>query len=441
MMKRAMVGMVMLMGVALGAQQARSAESDVPSSPRPQIPDHTFTITDYGAKGDGATMSTGAIENAIAACKSAGGGVVVVPRGKFLTGPFFFISRMNLRLDEGATLLFTDDAQAYPVKSNRHQHAITAEKCHDIAITGKGVIDGNGEKWWVAFRKIKGTPQQNRDPRRPNLVDMDRCQRVLVQDVTLRNSPNFHLVPRDCQDVTIEGIHITAPGKAPNTDGIDPSGWNYLITRCQIDVGDDCIAIKPQGRPVDGKPSCENFFITDCAFRHGHGLSIGGQTPGGMKHMIVRNCTFDGTDAGIRMKASRTEGGLVEDLTYDNLAMKNVKVVLFITSYYPNNITPKEPAKDPARPITATTPTWRDIRISNLHAVDCEEAGRIFGLPESPVVDLVLSNVTIKAKKGLQIYNAKQIELKNCHVTAQQGAAFIVDNAQVTGLPANAVAQ
>jgi polygalacturonase len=160
-----------------------------------------------------------------------------------------------------------------------------------------------------------------------------------------------------------------------------------------------------------------------------------------MKHMIVRNCTFDGTDAGIRMKASRTEGGLVEDLTYDNLAMKNVKVVLFITSYYPNNITPKEPAKDPARPITATTPTWRDIRISNLHAVDCEEAGRIFGLPESPVVDLVLSNVTIKAKKGLQIYNAKQIELKNCHVTAQQGAAFIVDNAQVTGLPANAVAQ
>jgi polygalacturonase len=435
--RRAVIAVALLsLFLGLGGRAWADDQTALPAVPRPRIPDRAFAITDYGAKGDGTTMNTDAITKAIAACKAAGGGVVVVPAGKFLTGPFALASKTNLRLDQGATLFFTDADDAFPVKDHRHQHAITAEDCTDVAITGRGTIDGNGNRWWVEFRKVKGTPRQNQQPRRPNLVDLTRCRRVLVQGVTLKDSPNFHLVPRDCDDVTVEGIRITAPHDAPNTDGMDPSGHNYLITRCTFDVGDDCIAVKPQGKPQGSRLSCENFTVTDCTFNHGHGLSIGGQTPGGMRHMVVRNCTFDGTDAGIRMKGPRGQGGLVEDLTYENITMKNVKVALFITSYYPNNTTPKEPDKDPPRPVTQTTPIWRHIRIRNLTATDCGEAGRIFGLPESPIQDLLLENVHISAKKGMQIFNAKDVQLKDCTVTASAGPAWTVRNAQVSGLAA-----
>ena len=435
------LGLLFLQAVVTSsARAAAAAAAPQPPSPaiaRPQIPDRAFVISEYGAHGDGTTSSTDAISKTIAACRAAGGGTVVIPAGKFLTGPIKLASKINLRVD--GTLLLTDAAEAYPVASNRHVHAISAENCTDIAITGKGTIDGQGEKWWVAFRKIKGAPQQNAEPRRPNLVDLNKCQRVLVQDVTLKDSPNFHLVPGNCTDVTVEGITITAPADAPNTDGIDPSGHNFLFARCTIDVGDDNIAVKPGGKPTNG-PSCENFTVTDCTFKHGHGMSIGGQTPGGMRHMVVRNCTFDGTDAGIRMKAPRGNGGLVEDLLYENLTMKNVKVPIFITSYYPNNTTPKEPDKDAPQPVTATTPLWRNIHIRNLTATDCPEAGRIFGLPESPIQDLVLENVRITAKKGMSICNAKGVELRDTTVTAASGPAWIVRNAQVSGLPAGAAA-
>jgi polygalacturonase len=410
---------------------ARASEANVP---RPEIPQRTFPITDFGAVGDGATLNTDAIVKTIAACKQAGGGIVVVPAGKFLTGPFDLASRMNLQIDEGATIVLTDSPDAFLIAGNRHRHGISADGSTDLAITGKGTIDGQGAKWWEAFRKIKGTADEKKHPRRPNLVDLNKCRRVLVQDVLLTNSPNFHLVPRDCDDVTIEGIRIIAPEDAPNTDGIDPSGHNYLITRCTFDVGDDCIAIKPQRISNEaGKLSCEDFVITDCTFKAGHGLSIGGQTPGGMRRLTVRNCTFDGTDAGIRMKAPRGEGGLVEDLSYDRLTMKNVKVPIFITSYYPNNTTPKDPSKDAPQPVTKTTPIWRNIRISNVTVTDCPEAGRIFGLPESPIENLTLTNVKISAEKGLQIMNARNVTFVDSQIVAKSGKPLIIGAAEVNG--------
>ena len=402
--------------------------------PRPQIPEKTFKITDYGAVGDGKTINTDAIVKAIDACRASGGGIVLVTSGKFLTGPFDLVSKMNLRIDEGAALLFTDAPDAYPIKQNRHQMAITANNCTDIAITGRGAIDGQGAKWWEQFLKVKGKPEEKSKPRRPNLVDFTNCTRVLVQDVLLTNSPNFHLVPRDCDDVVIEGVRFLSPDESPNTDGIDPSGHNWLITRCVFDVGDDCIAFKPQRPRKDGKLSCENITVTDCTFRHGHGLSIGGQTPYGLRKLIVRNCTFDGTDAGIRLKAPRGEGGLVEDLTYENITMKNVKVPIFITSYYPNNTTPAEPEKDEPKAVTATTPIWRNIRISNVTIDDCPEAGRIFGLPEMPVSNVLFTNVRISTEKGLRIANAKGLEFKNCEIKAARGAPVITGNAEIQGL-------
>jgi polygalacturonase len=305
--------------------------------PLPQIQSQTFKITDHGANGDGSTLNTDAITKTITACKSAGGGTIVIPAGRFLSGPFELFSKMNLHLDDGATLIFTDSPDAYPIQEKRHRHAIWADQCTDISITGKGVIDGQGGKWWEKYRKRDGKDPGASLPRRPNLIDLNRCTRVLVQDVKLQNSACFHLVPRACSDVTIKGVSFSAPDDSPNTDGLDPSGWNYLITECTFDVGDDCIAVKPQAPTGDPKRlSCEDIVITRCTFKHGHGLSIGGQTPGGLRRMTVRDCTFELTDAGIRMKAARGSGGLVEDITYDNITMKNVKTAIFITSYYPD---------------------------------------------------------------------------------------------------------
>ena len=398
----------------------------------PVIPDATFTITDYGAVGDGKTMNTDAIGKAIDACKSAGGGIVVIPRGTFMTGPLQLGEKMNLRVDEDATLRFTDDFDAFPLSNNRHRHAIAGEGLSDIAITGKGTIDGNGAKWWTEFRKVKGTPDEKNQPRRPNLIDLTRCRRVLVQDVTISNSPMFHLVPRDCDDVTIEGARFIAPEDAPNTDGIDPSGHNYLITRCHFDVGDDCIAVKPQRAAQGERLSCEDMLITDCTFLHGHGLSIGGQTPGGLRRMTVRNCTFDGTDAGIRMKAPRGQGGIVEDLTYENITMTNVKVPILITSYYPK--IPADVENDSAQPMAATTPIWRNIRISNLTSQASPIAGQIIGLPEMPVENVVLTNVKISAAKGMQIVNARAIKFESCQIDVRDGKPLITHNADVIGM-------
>ncbi len=432
-MRRLAIVSIFVLSTAMTVQFVCAADV---SPARPQIPDKQFSITDYGAVGDGKTINTDAIKKAIDACKSAGGGIVVVPAGRFLTGPIDLVSKMNLRVDEGAALVLVDDFDAFPIAGNRHRNAIVGSKLSDIAITGKGTIDGQGEKWWVEFRKVKGKPEEKQQPRRPNLVDLDKCQRVLVQDVLLTNSPMFHLVPRDCTDVTIEGARFLAPGNAPNTDAIDPSGRNFLFKGVTFDVGDDNIAVKPQR--VSGDPehlSCEDFLVTDCTFKHGHGLSIGGQTPGGMRRMTVRNCTFENTDAGIRMKAPRGQGGLVEDLTYENITMKHVEVPIFITCYYPNNTTPERPDLDKPQEMTRTTPVWRNIRISNLTVSDCPAAGRIFGLPESPVENVTLTNVKISAEKGLQIYNAKGIKFVDSEITAAKGPAIIAGNAEVTGLP------
>jgi pectinesterase len=418
---------------AVGAATVPAAESaDSPEVPQPVIPDHAFDITHFGAVGDGKTLNTGAITAAIAACVKAGGGTVDVPSGTFLTGHIELASSMNLHLDSGATILLSDDEHAYENGKGSNESCITAGQCHDLAITGDGTIDGQGQRWWDAFRKVKGTAEANLPANhRPYMVALDNCTRVLVKGVTLTNSPSFHLVPKSCTGVTIDHVHFKAPANAPNTDGLDPSGWHYVITNCVFDVGDDCIAIKASGNPDGNVLSCEDFLIGDCTFNRGHGLSIGGQTPGGLRHLVVRHCIFDGTDAGIRMKANRSSGGLVEDLSYDDLVMKNVKVPIYITSYYPR--APDDPATDPAQPITSKTPIWQNIRISHLKSTGSPEAGRILGLEEMPVMDLTFSNVDINAKTGLKIIHAKGIRFEHSSIVVSQGPAIISSSAEITG--------
>jgi polygalacturonase len=435
---------ILFIGAMLAASLSRSPAGGADSVTPPQdttavsvaLPDIPANLVTLRAVGDGKTDDTAAFLRALAALDAKGGGRLEVPAGRFLIHPVTLISRLDLHLDSGATLLMDDNPADYIQPGVRNRQCISAVNCHDIAITGSGTIDGQGASWWPRYVKSYVPPPGTPPPmHRPYMVTFTGCMRVLVEGVTLTNSPSFHLVPAQCRDVTVRNVKILAPEKAPNTDGMDPSGWNFHIVGCAFDVGDDCIALKPAGRIEPDRPSCRNFLIEQCTFRHGHGMSIGGQTPGGLDGMVVRDCTFDGTQAGIRMKAPRGNGGLVENVTYDRLTMKNVKVPILITSYYPR--IPADPAQDPSQAVDSLTPIWRHIRISNVTSTDSPSAGRIIGLPEMPVSDIVLTNVVIDADKGLQVVNARDIRFVNSRITPKTGPSLLPQSADVTGLEAH----
>lgn len=403
-----------------------------------------FDVRQYGAKGDGKTMDTAAIQKAIDECGNAGGGIVRLPSGTYLTQPISLRSKTTLQIDAGATLQATDDREDFenPQRTNTFTTLINGRDLQDVTITGQGTIDGAGAKWWIPAEAARQKTPGYTLPR-PNMVVLTGCKNVRVENVTLQNSPKFHLVPADCDGVIISNVTVLAPAGAPNTDAIDPSICrNVLITNCRIDVGDDNIAIK-SGRKVAGREfASENIVVKDCAFLHGHGVSIGSETAGGVRNMTVKNCTFEGTENGIRIKSQRGKGGLIENINYSNLTMKNVDPAITLTCYYMYSSAgdPTQPSvakDDVAQPVTTTTPIYRNIRISNLTATCQKSAGLILGLPESQISNVILENVSITATTtGLSIKNAKRILFGNVSVTNKTGPPFLVENAEVIGLKA-----
>lgn len=416
-----------------------AADSSPPSAPTPA---RTFDVRQFGARGDGKAVDTAAVQKALDECGHAGGGTVRFPAGTYLSQPISLHSKTTLLLDEGATLKATDDPKDYLPSSVTWEdilqgrskgpfvNFINGKNLMDITITGKGTIDGSGARWWepaeAARRKVSGYTLP-----RPNLIRITGCKRLKVTGVTLQNSPKFHLVPDDCEDVLIENVTILAPEGAANTDAIDPTMCQRVtITKCLIDVGDDNVAIKA-GKKMPGREfTCEDLTITDCIFKHGHGLSIGSETAGGVRNLTVKRCSFEGTQNGIRIKSPRGKGGKVENLVYEDITMKDVEGAITFTCYYP-----KIPKTDSAQPVTAETPSFRNIRIRNLTATSTRAAGVIIGLPESPVSNVVLENVQITAATtGLAIRNANGIDLKTVHITAKVGPPFVIEDAQVHGL-------
>ncbi len=395
------------------------------SIPLPVIPAATFNITNYGAVGDGRTLNTAAIQKAVDACAAAGGGTVAVSAGNYLTGPFTLASSLNFHLDKNARLLLSDNLATYPVRGARYQNGISATRAHDLEISGEGVIDGQGAKWWAEFRANSAMTH------RPNLLSFSDCSNVAVLGITLTNSPMFHLVPQNCINVTIRGMTIGATFPSPNTDGIDPSGWNFLIEGCHIDVGDDNIAVKPGSAR---SPGDKNFTIRNCVFLHGHGMSVGSGSSGGLEDMSVSNCTFDGTDSGIRIKSGRGRGGVLQNCTYANLTMNNVKHPIYIVDYYPESTAPKDPSTSTNVPVNDRTPIDRNITIRNLTASNCPTAGTIYGLPEAPVSNVTLDQVNISAATGLQIYFAREIQFSSSQIQVERGEKLILYDAKPTGL-------
>jgi polygalacturonase len=226
----------------------------------------------------------------------------------------------------------------------------------------------------------------------------------------------------------VSGITILAPEHSPNTDGIDPSMCRRVaITGCTIDCGDDNIAIKASKKVKGREFACEDITVTDCTFKHGHGMSIGSETVGGVRHVRVKNCTFENTDNGIRIKSDRGRGGRVQDIAYENLKMTSVRGAILFSCYYP-----KVPLNDEAKPVTNTTPHYAGIIIRNLSGTSTQAAGIIAGLPESPIEGVTLENVSIKAEKtGLEIRNARRVKVKDSKIEPRSGEPYIIRDSEV----------
>jgi polygalacturonase len=294
------------------------------------------------------------------------------------------------------------------------------------------VIDGNGESWWVEARREKNAGVLGSENSRPRLVVFDHCRHVVMDGVTVENSPMWQIVPYYSDNVTIRNVKILADPHSPNTDAIDPfSSSNVLIDHVYADVGDDDVAIKSGmiNSPGPDAPS-KNIVISDCTFKHGHGLSIGSEIAGGAENIRAQRVTFDGTDNGIRIKANRDRGADVSNIVFKDITMTDVKTAILVSEYYPK-VFPEGEVE--AAPVTRLTPEFHDITIENVKATGGKTAGVIVGLPEAPVKGITLRNVQIEAQTGMRIAYA-QVTLDHVTVTPAAGEAMTVaKSATVTG--------
>jgi len=395
---------------------------------KPSIPATVFDITAYGAvpgtNSNGTPIdNAAAVQAAINAANAAGGGVVRVPAATqpFVCGRLTLLSNVKLQVDLGATLQPLPYG-LFPLGGDgRYDDWLTANGAHDIEIGGPGTIDGNGQAWWDAFRTIPTLPH------RPYLIKLSNCTTLYVHDITLHNSPMFHLVPSSCVNVTIDHVTITASGVSPaNTDAIDPAGSNILIQNCTIAVGDDDVAVKPGG------VFCHNIVIVNCTIGTGHGISVGGQTNDGLDDMLVAHCSMTGTDNGFRLKADATQGGLVQNVYYLDVRMTNVAYPIVFYSYYreignPGNtattgtISPTAYNATPPDALASSTLSfWKNITIDGLTVVGATGGSIIWGLPlASPTNAFIsgvrLNNVSLNNGSGssslLRLYNVFDAQL------------------------------
>ena len=466
--------------ISLNAQMANKPYSfaNLPKIAKTSFKADTLNILKFGAVSDGLTLNTKSINNAIIACNKGGGGVVLIPKGLWLSGPIELKSNVNLHLQENAILQFTKDFNQYfLVASNweglpqmRNQSPLWATNQQNIAITGKGIIDGAGDAWRMVKKdkltesqwsklvasggvvnedkktwhpteqfskasKLKNpgeitpdkTPefyQSIKDFLRPNLVVLTSCKRILLEGVTFQNSAAWNIHPLMCEDLTVRNIYAKNPWYAQNGDGIDlESCKNVLIEGSTFDVGDDGICIK-SGRDAAGRKRgipTENVIIRNSTVYHAHGgFVIGSEMSGGAKNIFVYDCSFIGTDIGLRFKTTRGRGGVVEKIFIKNINMIGIVGEAILFDMYYAAVDPillkgdkRDAPKVVMLPITEETPVFRDFHIANVVCDGAAKAIFIRGLPELSISNITLENLSIKAKEGIDIQEAKNITLNN----------------------------
>ncbi len=426
-----------------------------------------INILDLGGKNDGKFKNTAVIKKAIETLSRKGGGTLYFPAGTYLTGPIVMKSNITLYVEAGATLLFSDNFEDYlPYVEMRYEGVVMKSFCpfiyaygqENIAIIGRGKLDGQGKKWWFELFRTEGEvnkygalknvdkynklwekenpglPEQMADDYkpvikrrffRPPFIQPYKCKNVLIEGVTISNSPFWTINPEFCENVTIHAVNVINK-PSPNTDGINPESCkNVHISDCHISVGDDCITLKSgrdeQARKI-GVP-CENVTITNCTMENGHGgVVIGSEMSGDVRKVTISNCVFDGTDRGVRIKSMRGRGGHVEDIRIDNIVMNNIKKEAITVNLVYGDTKPE--------PVSEKTPAFRNIHISNLTGTNVNTACTIIGLDEIAISNLTFNNINIEGKSGFDIQNAKDIELNNVKVGVEIGAPFKLKNTE-----------
>ncbi len=483
--------------LALGSSFSANAQDyswdHLPLIAAPVFKTDTFSIARYGARADGLTLNTKFIDEAIGDCSRKGGGVVLVPAGFWLTGPIVLRSGVNLHIDRAAILQFTADLDQYPIVEGnweghpaaRCQSPISGTDLENIAITGTGIIDANGDAWRMAVREkysdsewkhriagggllsedgktwypsersLKGSKTKGagvwqpgntakdfediKDFLRPNLLVLTRCKKVLLEGPSFQNSPAWCLHPLMCQDLTLRDVHVRNPWTAQNGDGVDiESCKNVLVENSTFDAGDDGICIK-SGRDADGRKRdmpTENVIIRDDIVYRAHGgVVVGSEMSGGARNIFVYNCSFMGTDVGPRFKTVRGRGGLVEKIWVKDISMKDIlHQAVFLDMYYMTKArtlaeTQGQQNNEAVPPVTEATPRFRDIHISHVVCDGAEEGIFIRGLPEMNITDIHLDHLVLKADKGVELIEATNISLNDIQlVTKNSDPVVYVEN-------------
>jgi polygalacturonase len=418
----------------------------------PVFPKREFPITKFGAAGDGQALCTRAVADAIRACHQAGGGWVIVPKGRFLTGAVHLESNVNLHLEEGATLAFSQDPKHYlPVVFTRFEGTecmnyspfVYAFDKMNIAVTGKGVLDGQAgpEHWWLWAGKEKmgwkkGTPNQENDRNtltamgdkdvpvaqrvfgeghilRPNFIQTYRCMNVLFEDFRIIQSPMWEINPVLCRNVTMRGIDIESYG--PNNDGCDPESIDgMLIERCTFRTGDDCIAVK-SGRNRDGRRvnvPCQNLLIRDCVMKDGHGgVSIGSEVSGGIRNVLTENCQMSSPnlERALRIKTNSYRGGVIENIGFRNVTVGEVEEAVIEVDYFY-----QEGEGGPF------LPTVRGVHIANVTSEKSKYAVFMRGYKNSRIGGVTVSDCKFEnCAEGVHFENVEGVSLRNVTVNGK----------------------
>lgn len=455
---------------------------DMPVISKPVFPENKANIIDFGAVGDGLTLNTSAINDAIDFIHNKGGGTVVIPTGIWHTGPIVLKDNTCLHTEEGALIIFSVNFDDYPLvttvfeglDTKRCQSPISARNAKNIAITGKGIFNGSGDAWrpvkkekmtdsqwkkllnsggilnekkniWYPTEKaLKGSLNaimnvpivhnesewsEIKDYLRPVMVSFMYCENVLLEGITFENSPCWAIHPFASGNVILDNVSIKNPWYAQNGDGVDvESCKNALIVNCNFDVGDDAICLK-SGKDEDGRKRgipCENVVVKNCIVYHGHGgFVIGSEMSGNIKNIYVSDCLFLGTDIGLRFKSCRDRGGVVENIYINQINMVNIpKEPISIDLEYNG----KSSDEKDVYLVDERTPVFKNFYMNNIICKGAEKAIFFRGLPEKNIENIHIGNVTIFAQKGAEIINSDGIFLKNVHIIPKNGPALYLNN-------------